>query len=167
MFLTGTNCPRPVYYLQMSKFTRKAREWLARYIPAEIIATFTAISSALLAHHLSGSLAVAAIAGTIGENIGYYSYFAIREAARHYQGHRQHPPLRRTLLITVKTVRDMLVEFGPAEFLDSFIFRPLFMFWGPQLVPNFAAGILLGKIAADLIFYTFAIVGYEYRKRWS
>jgi hypothetical protein len=150
-----------------SKLLRKAGEWLRRYLPAEVIATGTAITSALIGHHASGSLAVAAIAGTIGENIGYYGYFGVTETRRHYRGHNQHPPLQRLVLTTVKTIRDMVIEFGPAEFLDSFVFRPLFMYLGPQLVHNFAFGILLGKVAADVIFYTFAIIGYELRKRWA
>jgi len=150
-----------------SKLRRKVREWLLRYLPAEIIATVGALSGAGAAYVLSDSLAVAAIAGTIGENVGYYGYFAVREVTRHYLGNSQHPPLRRIILTAYKTIRDMVVEFGPAEFFDSFVFRPLFMFLGPQLVPNFVLGIFLGKIAADLIFYTLAIIGYELRKRWS
>jgi hypothetical protein len=149
------------------KLRHKADEWLRRYLPAEIIATGTAITGAMIGHHASGSLAVAAIAGTIGENIGYYGYFGITETRRHYRGHGQYPPFRRLVLTAVKTVRDMMVEFGPAEFLDSFVFRPLFMYLGPQVVHSFAFGILLGKVAADIIFYTFAIIGYELRKRWA
>jgi hypothetical protein len=146
---------------------RKTGEWTRRYLPAEIIATITAITGAFVGHRLTGSLAVAAICGTVGENIGYYGYFVCTETARHYRGHSQHPPLRRVLLTAGKTLRDMLVEFGPAEFFDSFFFRPLFMYLGPKFIPIFALGILAGKIAADLIFYTFAITGYEFRKRWS
>ena len=150
-----------------AKLSQKLREWLRRYLPAEVIATVTAIAGAAAAHHLTGSLVAAAVAGTISENIGYYGYFAITETARHYRSHKHHPPLKRIGLTAAKTVRDMLVEFGPAEFLDSFLFRPLFMYLGPQLLPNFALGIFAGKVAADLIFYTFAIIGYEFRKRWA
>ncbi len=146
---------------------RKLTEWLRRYLPAEIIATVTAITGALAAHSLTESLAAAAVAGTICENIGYYGYFAVLEVTRHYKGHNQHPPLRRIILTAYKTIRDMVVEFGSAEFFDSLVFRPLFMYLGPLLVPNFTLGIFLGKIAADLIFYTFAVAGYEFRKRWN
>ena len=31
---------------------------------------------------------------------------------------------------------------------------------------NLPAGLLVGKLAADLVFYGFAIVGYEIKKRW-
>jgi hypothetical protein len=145
----------------------KAREWLLRYVPAEIVATVTALLGAFIAHNISGSLATAAITGTICENIGYYGYFGIREVTTHYKNNRQHAPLRRIVLTALKTARDMATEFGLAECLDSLLFRPLFMYIGPHLVPSFTLGIFLGKIAADVIFYTFAIIGYEFRKRWS
>ena len=145
----------------------KIREWLWRYVPAEIVATITALLGATIAHTLTGLLIVAAIGGTIGENIGYYGYFAIKEATRHYRDHSQHGALRRMFLTAVKTVRDMAVEFGPAEALDSLVMRPLCMYLGPQLLPSFELGILAGKIAADIVFYSLAIIGYELRKQWT
>jgi hypothetical protein len=150
-----------------AKIIHKAREWLSRYLPAEIIATITALAGAFAVHQFSGSLVLAAIGGTIGENIGYYGYFVVQETARHYAGHRQHPPLRRILLTAAKTLRDLLVEFGPAEALDSLLVRPFCMFVGPQLLGHFGLGILLGKLAADAVFYTFAIIGYEVRKHYT
>ena len=55
----------------------------------------------------------------------------------------------------------LLVEFGPAEIADTFAVRPLAMYLGPLLIGHLAAGILAGKIAADIVFYALAIVGYE------
>lgn len=147
---------------------RKLREWLRRYLPAEITGTITALFGATLGHALSGgSLVVAAYAGTIGENIGYYGYFAVKESMRHYRAHAHHATARRIMVSGLKTVRDMMVEFGPAELLDSFIVRPLLMYLGPQLVGHFQVGIFAGKVAADVIFYSLAIIGYEIRKRWQ
>jgi len=148
-------------------FQRKAREWLARYVPAEIIGTIMAIIGARIAFGLTDSYAAAAVAGVITENIGYYGYFLVKEVLRHYRAHSQHTRLRRPLLTAVKTVRDMIVEFGLAEFLYSFVFGPFFMFLGPQVISNFSLGILVGKLMADVCFYSIAIIGYEYRKRWS
>ena len=145
----------------------KIREWLWRYTPAEIIATITALLGATLGHIFSdGSLVVAAYAGTIGENIGYYGYFAIKESLRHYRTHVHHATTRRVIVSGIKTVRDMLVEFGPAELLDSLVVRPVCMYLGPLLMGHFQAGIFVGKIVADVIFYSLAIIGYEIRRRW-
>lgn len=148
------------------KVIRKLREWLRRYLPAEIIGTVTAVAGAFIGFNATGSYVIGAIAGTIGENIGYYGYFVVRESLRHYKNHAHHSPLRRIGLVAFKTLRDMLVEFGPAEALDSFLVRPFFMYIMPQIIPNFAAGVLAGKLIADVVFYTFAIIGYEFKKRW-
>jgi hypothetical protein len=150
-----------------AKLIRKIREWASRYLPAEIIATVTALIGAFAGHYFSGSLIGAAVGGTIGENVGYYGYFVVLETRRHYAGHAQHPQLRRIFLTAVKTLRDLLVEFGPAEALDSLFVRPFCMYFGPQLVSNFTLGILLGKLAADVVFYAFAAAGYEVKKRYA
>ena len=147
-------------------FKGKISEWVRRYLPAEIVATVGALATAFVGHQLSGSLIIAAIAGTVGENVGYYGYFAIKEVSRHFAAHHGHSASRRWFLTGYKTVRDMMIEFGLAETLDSFVFRPLFMYLGPLLLGQFALGIFVGKLAADVVFYTFAVAGYELRKRW-
>lgn len=147
--------------------TRKIREWLNRYLGAEIVGTIAALSCAWIGHLLTGSLVVAALAGSYGEGIAYYGYLGFRESRRHYRQHSQHPPLRRYLLTILKTARDMMVEFGVAEVLDSLLFRPFCMYIGPRLLHNFPAGIVAGKIVADIGFYSIAIVCYEFKKRWD
>ncbi len=139
---------------------------MLRYLPAEILATVTALAGAFVGHHVSGSLIVAALTGTIGESIGYYGYFVVTGVLAHYRGHAHHPPLRRAVLVAGKTLRDLLVEFGAAELLDSLLVRPFCMYMGPRLLGNFGVGILLGKVAADVVFYACAIVGYELKKRY-
>jgi len=146
--------------------TAKAKEWLRRYLPAEIIGTATALAGAYGTHALTNSPAAAAIAGSISETIGFYSYFAVRDGKRYYDHHRAHPKPRRILLASYHTVRDMLIEFGPAEVLDSALVRPLCMYIGPQLLHNFGAGLLAGKLASDVVFYVFAAAGYEVKLQW-
>jgi len=58
----------------------------------------------------------------------------------------------------------LLVEFGPAELLDTFVIRPAaigFTVWllGPAL------GILAGKLLADVAFYALAIATHEHLRR--
>jgi hypothetical protein len=65
-----------------------------------------------------------------------------------------------------RTVRDLLIEFGPAELVDSLLVRPLFMYLMPSLLHNFTAGILVGKLAADVIFYGLAIGAYELKQQY-
>ena len=77
------------------------------------------------------------------------------------------PVRRRRLWLTgTRTVRDLLIEFGPAELVDSLLARPLFMYLMPSLLHNFTAGIVAGKLAADVIFYGIAISAYELRQHY-
>jgi hypothetical protein len=145
---------------------RKLLEWVRRYLPAEALGTFTALSAAWIQYAVSGSLISAAIAGAIGEGLGYYGYIAIREVLRHDGGQRLGGEPKHRWLLGIRTVRDMLIEFGPAELVDSFLARPFLMFLMPSLLHNFTAGILVGKLAADVIFYSLAISAYELRKQY-
>ena len=145
---------------------RKLREWVRRYLPAEIIGTLTALAAALTVHAVSGSLISAAIAGTIGESLGYYGCIAVHEVRYYDARHRDHGTLRRRWLTGTRTVRAMLIEFGPAELVDSLLARPLFMYLMPSLLHNFTAGIVAGKVAADVIFYGIAICAYELKQRY-
>lgn len=49
------------------------------------------------------------------------------------------------------TVQAMLIEFGPAEPLDSFLARPLLMYLTPGLLNDLTTGIVAGKLAADIV----------------
>jgi hypothetical protein len=64
-----------------------------------------------------------------------------------------------------RNLRALLVEFGVAELADSFLVRPLLMYWLPGLVGSVALGILLAKLAADVTFYVPAIISYELSKK--
>lgn len=142
----------------------KAKEWFKRYLPGEAIGTFTAITSAWLAYSTTNSFAISAVVGTIGENVGYYGYFTIQEFLKHNKTHHSHNLIRRVILILTKTSRNLLIEFGPAELFDSSLVRPALMFIIPQYISPYILGVLIAKLLADLVFYGFAIIGYEIKK---
>jgi len=127
-------------------------EWLWRYLPLEIIATITALMGAGLVSLVTSNQVALAFAGTWGENIGFYGYAAWRDYRTH-QGF-------------LRLAGHMLVEFGPAEALDSFVVRPACMYLGQQMTGSLGWGIALGKIAADVVFYVLVIASYELKKRW-
>jgi hypothetical protein len=145
---------------------RKLREWVGRYLPAEILGTVTALGAAWTVHAASDSLISAAIAATIGESLGYYGCMVVRQVRYYDTRHRHHGRTKRRWLTGSRTVRDLLIEFGPAELVDTVLVRPLFMYLMPSLLDNFTAGILLGKLAADVIFYGLAISAYELKQQY-
>ena len=60
----------------------KAREWLLRYLPAECVAIVGAIAAGLLVGWSGGDTALIALAGTWGENAGYYGTMFVTEYRR-------------------------------------------------------------------------------------
>jgi hypothetical protein len=125
----------------------RVREWLSRYAPAEA----AGITGALLAAAAVDSPEAAAVAGTLGETVGFYTMIFVRDLRA---GGRPG-----------QVVRDMVVEFGPAEVLDTLLVRPAAMYLATRALGTATAGIVTGKLAADAVFYTVAIIGYELRRQ--
>jgi hypothetical protein len=145
---------------------RQLREWLKRYIPAELSGTITALLAAQLAFMTSQSLVVAAVCGSIGETIGYYAAAIGRDVIAHYRLHQERTGHRRFWFTCITCIRSLLVEFGLAEIVDSAFVRPYLLWLSPQLVGQLQLGWLMAKLAADIVFYTLAIAGYEFHKRY-
>jgi len=143
---------------------KKLNEWLKRYLPAEILGTITAILGAGLIFIFTKDRVLSAYAGVIGENIGYYGITFLREHIHDLKNSRKLGK-KHGVKGLFKTTRNLIVEFGFAELLDSLIIRPFCMYIFPLIIGQFAAGIFIGKIIADFIFYLFAIVMYELRKK--
>lgn len=144
----------------------KLREWTRRYLPAEILATAGALAAATITFSQTHSYAAATGAGWVGEGICFYGYFALKElltGASHYRGQ---PLVKRIYLGIASASANLLVEFAPAEILDTFIIRPFLTFLVPHFIHPYWLGFLVGKFSADAIFYLFAITGYETKNRW-
>ena len=131
----------------------KPREWLARYAPAEAGAVLGALAAVALVSPY-GVAAATAYAGTIGDGFGFYAVLFVRDLRRQPRGGRGR---------VMSTVRGLVMEFGPAEVLDSVLVRPLAMYLAARGLGNAAAGVVVGKIAADGVFYALAITAYELR----
>lgn len=144
----------------------KRREWLRRYVPAEVLGTITALIGAWTVYAHTGSYVAATASGWFGEGIGFYGYFIVTELLSNSRRYREHSILKRTSLAIAAASTNLIVEFMPAEILDNFIIRPFLMYLVPHYIHPYPVGFLVGKFGADIIFYALAIVGYEARKRW-
>ncbi len=130
----------------------RLRRWLGRYGPAEVAAVAASYGGFFLAGAAGASLVGAAYAAAMAENIGFYTVMAAGVALAAAPGRRW------------RAAALLLVEFGPAELLDTFVARPAtttFAIW--LLGPAF--GVLVGKLLADAAFYTLAIATHEYLRR--
>lgn len=135
----------------------KLKYYAKRYLVAEIVGTICAIVASAVAFWLTGNKLVASVAGTWGENLGFYSSILVRDI-----GH----PGRHSLRSLGIHLSNLFLEFGPSELLDSFVIRPASMYFFATVIENLALAIFVGKIAADVLFYSVTITAVELRKRW-
>ncbi|RTQ46540.1 hypothetical protein EJV47_21550 [Hymenobacter gummosus] len=143
---------------------RKLREWLRRYLPAEVLSLLATLAAAALALWLTGSRVTAALAGTWAGNVLYFGTILLTDVWR-ARRQRRAAGQRYTWRTFGRNVRALLVEFGLAELADSFVIRPALMYYLPLWLGHFSAGILAAKLLADVTFYVPAIIGYELSKK--
>ena len=129
------------------------RFWLRRYLPAEIAGTAALVLAGLAVAETSAHPVVVA-AAVIGENLGFYGVLAVVVLVE--QRRRGRKGARAIAAIVVL----LAAEFGAAELLDSLLVRPGAIAVALWLVPELFWALLVGKVAADLVFYAIAAVGY-------
>ena len=140
----------------------KAAEWVKRYGVAEMAGLCTAVAGSFAARALTGSEIAAAYGGAMGENLGYYGVVIGREVVQDRRA--ANASGRRYGLVGAGcTARNLILEFGVAEVLDSSLLRPLAMALGVRFFGR-GLGIVVGKLAADLTFYVPVICAYELRR---
>ena len=132
--------------------------WVRRYVPSEVVGTMVAVMSATVAAGLGANTVMIALAGAWGEVLGFYLPLLVRE----FSAQRDEAPLPRA---SWYALRNLLLEFGAAELLDTGLLRPALMTGAMQLIPHLSIAIIVGKLAADIFFYGLAIIGYELRQR--
>ena len=140
----------------------RLREWLNRYLVPELLGLFGAYFGLYYCYFFypNNSDLVGSIFATWGENLSYYSRIFYKD----YQSVSKKHPEKRPLSLTLHTAKGILFEFGIAEALDSFLFRPLCIFSAIGLLGD-NLGVLVGKLIADVIFYLPTIFFYELRKK--
>ena len=128
---------------------RRSAAWRRRFGLPELAGTIALVLVTLAVHRITGSIVLAALAGSLAEACWFYAVLLVRE----YRIERREAQVggfeRRSL---GDLGRDLLLEFGAAERLDGLVLRPLCLGLGLRLIGGWL-GVLLGKLAADLLFY--------------
>jgi hypothetical protein len=143
----------------------KGAEWLKRYGVAEVAGLCTAVVGSFAARAVTHSEIAAAYGGAIGENLGYYGVIVGREVVHDRRGTIGNGR-RYGFAGASRTARNLFLEFGAGEALDSTVLRPLAMGLGVRLIGP-GLGIIAGKLAADLTFYVPVICAYELRRYFA
>jgi len=139
----------------MAQRSGRVREWIGRYLVAELAGLTTALLAAIAVTSWDPDrLAIAAYASALAEGVGFYAGFLI---VRYLREDIDGPPRRRIAVIVAAAV----VEFGPAEIVDTVLIRPAAMFLASLATGNVIVGVLIGKVVADIVFYGLAITSYE------
>lgn len=138
------------------------KEWFDRYKYAEIAATSAALASSQFSRIFDGLTTAYCI--TFAEYFAFYGVILFMAYQKLVKTNRLLDK-KTTLKEILFLIRDLLLEFGYPALLDFFFIRPFCMYWMPVMTGNYVTGIILGKIAADSIFYGLAIVNYEWIKR--
>ena len=133
------------------RFASKVWEWTRRYGPSEIVGTVAALAGARLAFSHSHQEAVAAYGGSISEVIGFWGIMWLRDwRADAREAEDRAVPYG--LAGTLRTARNLLIECGPAELLDTGLIRPLAMGVFAHYLDR-DVGIMLGKLVGDIYLH--------------
>lgn len=129
----------------------RVAEWRRRYGWSEAMAAGVAVLVALAATEAGASVLPTAFAATLAEAIWFYGTLTMRDIRRAGQEAARSgtdlPPKTAGALL-----REMVLEFGAAEAVDSLLLRPICYAAGLYWIGG-APGILAGKIIADLLFW--------------
>ena len=142
----------------------KIKEWLKRYLPAEILSILATLAGGWLAFELSGNQLATALTATWAGNVAYFGYIIAADIYKTNLACKAADQVytNRNLLQNAKA---LVIEFGIAEVADSFFIRPALLYYFPIWTGNLTSGIIFAKLAADITFYIPAIIGYEFSKR--
>ena len=144
----------------MKNFKEKAKEWWGRYFIPTAISVVLSLGLAFLMKLIFNNPIVTALGGTWGDNIGFYGKILYDDIVE-----RRKKDLKITFVGMLKVLRNAVAEFGPGEYLDTFVIRPAMMYFFPLWIGNVAVGLVIAKFAADVTFFLPVIIAYEVRKK--
>lgn len=129
--------------------------WIKRYLPPELAGTATMLVAGVAV--ASAPAVVIGLVGTAAENVGFYSVAAVTVWREQRVNFPDDGLLRRLRRVAVLLV----LEFGPAELLDTLLVRPLALTLAVHVVPNIGVALLVGKLVADVVFYVLAATAFR------
>ena len=141
-------------------FKNKLKEWFKRYAIAELISLVFALVFSNLSMLIFNNVIISAFVATWASNIGFYGTIIYKDLKTMKKKEKK---LRGMSFL--KLARNMLIEFGPAEYLDSFVIRPFYLALFPYLIDNYSLAITIGTILANITYYIPTIFSYEFRKK--
>ncbi len=140
------------FYIMWKKFLY----YLKRYGFAELAGGVLVVIGASAAYYLSGDKILAAYVGAISENIGFYGAIIIGDFLKAGRG-----TVDRGGRQILSVLKNIALEFGGAEVLDSLVMRPAILYLFTTLISNYELGVLAGVVVSDVLFYCLAVISSE------
>jgi hypothetical protein len=145
---------------------QKAKEWLKRYLPAEILSVVATLLATWVVFSMTGNKVTTALAGTWGGNVAFFGYILFNDIFKTVRKCKKIVNDRYSWKHLLLNLRTLALEFGVAELIDSLLIRPALMYYFPIWLDDLTLGVLLAKVAADVTFYIPAIISYELNKKY-
>ena len=156
MHPAGGTGPRPL--------RKAAAAWLRIYGGPEVAGLLAAAGAFGLVHIGGGPLVAAALAAAWAEDAAFVGYFAVRALREQSHQHRHRQGTAFYLCTFWSAFWSLFLELGLAETADKFV-RPAMFYEIPHGLHHLAAGFIVAKIAADIIYYVLAYAGRMLRMR--
>ena len=93
--------------------------------------------------------------------VGYYAIAFVNAVRWSYRDCARPSRIMRALVALWLATRSVLVEFGPAEAVDSLLVRPVAYYLAWHLFDSPMIGWIVAKVTSDIAFYVCAISSYE------
>lgn len=143
---------------QRLRITVKIKYWLRRYWLADVLGSLGMWLGVSTAAYMGANVITIAIVGSWCEFASYYTPLLVREYRLQRQSKQRAAAIWRAL-------RNLLLEFGPAELFDTSLIRPALLTAAMQLLPTMLSAIVVGVLASDFVYYTIVITSYELRRK--
>src|SRR5690606_13349067 len=104
---------------------------------------------------------LAAYVGALSENIGFYGAIIIGDIIK-AKKNSEHWTWKHSLPV----LRNILIEFGGAEVLDSLVMRPGMIYLFTTIFTTYELGALVGVVVSDILFYGLAVLSAELTKKF-
>ncbi|MBI5392760.1 hypothetical protein HZA96_02730 [Candidatus Woesearchaeota archaeon] len=147
----------------VSKRKSKLIEWTKRYGIAEIVSTAAAYVCSYLADAFFENDIAVAYGATVGATVGFYGTMFFKDIKKDYLTAKKNSKAYGIKGVS-NTSKNLFIEFSVAEIFDVILTRPAATAASIYLLEK-GAGIIVGKVIADIAFYIPAIISYELRKK--
>ncbi|HRO42124.1 MAG TPA: hypothetical protein PL009_04785 [Flavipsychrobacter sp.] len=135
--------------------------YLKRYGFAELFGGILVLIGASITFYLTGNKILAAYVGALSENIGFYGTIIVGDIIKAKRSSELW-----TWKHSLPVLRNILLEFGGAELLDSFVMRPGMIYLFTTLFTPYEFGALVGVVVSDVVFYAMAVLSAELTRKF-